>query len=212
MVENEEPFHDQHKQRVAGGFQAPLPQEPLWVSSPRLNIAHHRVHVQSVQRLKSTRIPVSVFVRSEGVHPAFFSPLSKLLFWLYWKREEKYYAATRFSKPLLSYCLNPRLSSGTTDSSWGVNKVFSLVQSVAKTQTGFRVKFTLKYESCAIMQLFGICWRRLWERVDFPPLVILEKTKITETKISGFTFFWNQEDYCVDNHRSLYIGHDTAYL
>lgn len=33
---------------------------------------------------------------------------------------------------------------------------------------------TLKYESCAIMQLLGICWCRLIARVDFPPLVILK--------------------------------------
>lgn len=39
---------------------------------------------------------------------------------------------------------------------------------------------TLKYVSCAIMQLLGICWCRLTARVDFPPLVILkDRTGLT---------------------------------
>lgn len=37
-----------------------------------------------------------------------------------------------FSETLLSYCLNPRLSSGTTDSSWGIQKAFSLSAAVLK--------------------------------------------------------------------------------
>lgn len=40
-----------------------------------------------------------------------------------------------------------------------------------------RLQPTLKYESCAMMQLLGICSCRLLERVDFPPLVILKDKK-----------------------------------
>lgn len=79
--------------------------------------------------------------------------------------EQEYNARMRFIETLLSYCLNPQLSSGTADSSWGINKAFRFsaegLNNPDRMYGEKKTELTLKYESCAIMQLFGICWCRL---------------------------------------------------
>lgn len=57
VVENKEALHYQHKHVFISRVQAQasLPQEGLRISSPGVNITHHRVHVESIQHFNRTQ-------------------------------------------------------------------------------------------------------------------------------------------------------------
>lgn len=109
VVENEEAFHDEHKHLLTVRLccrlcvQTMLPQEWIRIASPQIDVAHHRVHVEGIKHLKKKKTK-----QTKNSHRIYVCPrrYSRVKDWL------EIFAYS------LSYCLNPLLSTGTTESSW----------------------------------------------------------------------------------------------
>lgn len=73
VVENEEAFHYQHKHPVVVCWcnvlwvQVSLPQERRRISLPRVDVAHHHIHVESIEHLHRTQRPWFILPNEKSV-------------------------------------------------------------------------------------------------------------------------------------------------